>query len=158
LLPAGPIREPLDYALSRVDAIISIGNAPCQNLKIVNAGKPVFEASLSVKTAVLPPKHLNYVAFAGIAYPDRFFNTLKEHGYSVVESIAYPDHYQFTADEIDILHKMALEKNAVLITTEKDLVRLPVQKRSEVMALEVELVLKDRKAFINWIQSVRGLS
>ncbi|MDR2781963.1 MAG: tetraacyldisaccharide 4'-kinase [Holosporaceae bacterium] len=60
------------------------------------------------------------IAFCGIGYPDKFFNSLK----NCIEKIAFPDHYPFSDDEIEKLILKAKKNNAQLVTTEKDLCRI----------------------------------
>ncbi|MFL9845938.1 tetraacyldisaccharide 4'-kinase [Flavobacterium rhizosphaerae] len=59
------------------------------------------------------------VLVAGIAKPKTFFDYLSD-GSTVCK--AYPDHHDFTSNELDELSKIAKEK--LIVTTEKDYVRL----------------------------------
>jgi tetraacyldisaccharide 4'-kinase len=62
------------------------------------------------------------VAFAGIAKPERFFEALESLGMTLARRVEFPDHHAFTAKEIaEISTKGA---NSLLVTTEKDSVRL----------------------------------
>lgn len=66
----------------------------------------------------------NYIAFAGIANPQRFFNTLYEHNIDPIKKIKFGDHHNYTKDDIAKLISLAKRKKADLITTEKDFVKI----------------------------------
>ena len=62
------------------------------------------------------------IAFAGIAKPGRFFEALESLGITLARRVEFRDHNAFTSEEIaEIAPK---ETNLVLVTTEKDSVRL----------------------------------
>ena len=62
---------------------------------------------------------MDTVLVAGIAKPQPFFDYLNGNDKN---SIAFPDHHNFTEEEISRLEKLAT--NSIIITTEKDFVRL----------------------------------
>jgi tetraacyldisaccharide 4'-kinase len=64
------------------------------------------------------------LAFAGIGNPDKFFATLTEAGIAVAERVGFDDHHRFTAGEANDLLARARAANLMLVTTEKDLMRL----------------------------------
>ena len=59
------------------------------------------------------------VLIAGIAKPEPFFDFLKNPN---DECLTFPDHHQFTATDLSEIKKIAQRK--IIITTEKDFVRL----------------------------------
>jgi tetraacyldisaccharide 4'-kinase len=134
MLPAGPLREPLETALKRADAVIIMGE-DAQGCALLLT-KPVIQARLAPQgDTALQGKR--YVAFAGIGNPARFFATLAHEGAVLVETIAFPDHYPYTERDIAMLQAKAASGEAQLITTEKDAVRLPHAVRSIVETLAV---------------------
>ncbi len=73
------------------------------------------------------PQFLNgkrVIAFSGIASPTSFFSMLAKMGAVVVRNIAFEDHHYFLRSEIESLLEMAEKANAILITTEKDIVKI----------------------------------
>lgn len=65
------------------------------------------------------------LAFCGIGRPDSFRNSLKEAGIRIEGLEVFPDHYVYSADDIDELRETMRNKGATaLITTEKDAVKL----------------------------------
>jgi tetraacyldisaccharide 4'-kinase len=122
LMPAGPLREPLASALKRSDVIIHIdgNNVPLPQV-ILQSRKSVFKS----KSQTVVPESINKaIAFAGIAHPVHFHQSLIRAGVEVLEFYDYPDHHPYTQHEINRLVEHAKALSVPLITTEKDLVRL----------------------------------
>lgn len=134
ILPAGPLREPLSNVLDKTQAIICIGRAFHSDL-------PVFESSIKPKD--IPDIDRNYVAFAGLGYPDKFKNTLLDHDINLAAWFPYADHYAYTRNDEDDLKDRALNHKAQLITTEKDYVRLSPDFQKQVVPFAIELQLND---------------
>lgn len=65
------------------------------------------------------------LAFCGIGRPASFFDMLESLGASVVSRIVFPDHHNYTDDDIARIERERKSCGAqVVITTEKDLARL----------------------------------
>lgn len=69
------------------------------------------------------------VAFAGIAHPDKFFDSL-EGKYKVVERLPFKDHYTYRVRDIKRLNALveSLGEDVYVVTTEKDGVKLTSRK------------------------------
>ena len=143
LLPSGPLRQP-KRAAKKADAIIVIKNKKTKkNFKLPD-DVPVFYAN---NQTVSPyDEDVKLVAFAGIGYPKKFFDSL----HNVVAKRAFPDHYQYTDDDINKLMMLAKKKGAKLITTEKDWVRLPVEIRDEIKYARLDTVIDN--LFWDWLK------
>ncbi|MCK6602201.1 MAG: tetraacyldisaccharide 4'-kinase [Bacteroidetes bacterium] len=63
-------------------------------------------------------------AFCGIAFPDKFFDSVREAGYNLAGTKSFPDHYPFTKENLTDLARQAESSGAVLLTTLKDYHRL----------------------------------
>ena len=133
VMPAGPLRAPLEQQLGRADALIVMGDggkAKALADAFAASGKPVLSASVAPNgdprwLGVLP-----VIGFAGIARPEKFYDTLKSHGARVIATRSFPDHHCFTEREARALLKEAETRGAMLVTTEKDWVRLPEERES----------------------------
>ena len=144
ILPAGPLREPKS-AVHRADAIIVI--------KIKNVAKnfalptniPIFYAH---NKEVCPyDENTSVIAFAGIGYPEKFFKNIRVN---IVEKRAFPDHYQYSDSDIKDLIKLATDKNAKLLTTEKDWVRLPDWAKKEIRFSKLNTEIDGN--FYDWLK------
>ncbi len=144
LLPAGPLREK-KTAINRADAIILVKRKDVQPDFALPTNIPVFHAK---NREVCPyDTRTPVIAFAGIGYPDKFFKNVP---CKVIKKIYFPDHYQYTDEDIKKLIDLASKKKAKLLTTEKDWVRLPdwAQKEIKFSGLETDIDAK----FYDWLK------
>ena len=132
-IPAGPLREPLKNILPKSNAIITIGPKFQSDL-------PVFETELC--PANHAPPNGDYVGFCAIGFPEKFKATLHKSDYNLVGWHEYPDHHHYTDQDIKKLLDEAKSKNARLITTEKDFVKIPAQYKEMVDILYITLEFK----------------
>lgn len=135
-VPAGPLRAPLAAQTPFVDAAILIGESPQA------AMREIFPAAVAARLVPAPDAAAalagrRTLAFAGIGRPDKFFETVLESGATLVGTRAFPDHHPFTASDLEELRARARALEATLVTTEKDLVRLP--DAGDVLSLPVTL-------------------
>ena len=151
-IPAGPLREPIDQGLIRIDAIVLTGNnnkdADFNNVH----NKTIFNSK--VKTIKSPKiKNEKLLAFCGLANSNKFYETLKENGFNVTSTKSFPDHYEYKNEDIDKLISQANKQNLKLITTEKDYVKIKDNKNlMNTLQIEMELDLKDKAVFNSFLQ------
>ena len=153
LIPAGPLREPLGQALSRIDAAIVIG----EDRVGLDATLPADLLKLSAE--LVPdgdPDHLKgrrVLAFAGIGRPAKFYATLRDFGAEIVETRSFPDHHPYRAGEIEALIARAGQFDAACITTEKDHVRLPLNLGKSVENLPVHLQFHEPERLLQLLRA-----
>lgn len=128
VIPAGPLRAPLDAQMDHADALLIIGegkraDAVAANFKAKD--KPVLRARLAPNCDARWLTVMPVIGFAGIARPSKFFATLKSNGAGLLASHGFGDHHCFTERQAKRLLAEATEKKAMLVTTEKDWARLP---------------------------------
>jgi tetraacyldisaccharide 4'-kinase len=138
VFPSGPLREPVQNALARADLAILVGDGDAPYLS--GFAGPVLRARLQPRAAA-PAGPL--IAFAGIGRPEKFFDTLTAMGAEISEALPFADHHAFTTADLALLDRYAAERQARLITTEKDFVRLPPSWRAHVASLPIEAVFTD---------------
>ncbi len=138
-LPSGPLREPVEHALKRTDAIIFIGKDHRELIPQLNTqiSCPIFAAT--VKPQIDLDKERPYIGFAGLGHPEKFKNTLQECGVKLLDFIPFPDHYPYKKTDLESLISQARKQNARLITTEKDILRIPVCHRDDIDVLPITL-------------------
>lgn len=146
-IPAGPLREPVDTAMTRADLVLSIGSdaVQAQFTKTWGGHIPVphITGHLAPLQTGMDWDGLRCLAFAGIGHPDKFFRTLVDLGVELVETRALEDHQPLTPALLTRLEKDAKAARAQLVTTEKDAVRLPQSYRTKVLTVPVRLILSD---------------
>jgi tetraacyldisaccharide 4'-kinase len=131
-LPAGTLREPT-AAVARADLVVFtrcnghepsyvIDNPWCAASHRLTGALPLADGKLQAFRALQP---LRGIAFAGIADPASFFESLEQEGIHPVTTFAFPDHCKYGEPEIAALCRLKETFRAdYLITTEKDAVKL----------------------------------
>ena len=125
-LPAGPLREP-SKRLASVNYVITNGKAE-EQANVVPPSTPSFTMSLQATSLNrLDNKEQQTVAdwnysmtvhaVAGIGNPERFYNTLRKLGFTVIEH-SFADHHAFTATDLSFNDELPI------IMTEKDAVKI----------------------------------
>lgn len=149
LIPAGPLREPVSEALNKCAALI----LTTDNAHGIRNAKPVVKALLQVTSAHDRTK--TYFGFAGLGRPEKFETTLKEQGFNLRGFQPFADHHPYSSKDMEILFQKA--GTATLITTEKDIVRVPLECRDKIDVLTIErtfdwpeILLNLMKAALSW--------
>ncbi|GLI92685.1 tetraacyldisaccharide 4'-kinase [Methylocystis echinoides] len=139
-LPAGPLRAPLRDQFDAADALVIIGDGDAGLALAESGAKPAFRATVTGTGQDFKGRRV--VAFSGIARPEKFFATLAAAGAEIVSRRAFADHHRFSAAEMATLAALADARQATLVTTEKDAVRLPPD-APRVGTLSVQLTFAD---------------
>ena len=128
IMPAGPLRAPLEAQMARADALVAIGDGNKVGSLIeafARQGKPALKARMVPRQDRRWLSVLPVIGFAGIARPEKFFATLRNNGARLVDTRAFADHHRYSERDARRLLDAAKAQNAMLVTTEKDWVRLP---------------------------------
>ncbi|MFQ5876826.1 MAG: tetraacyldisaccharide 4'-kinase [Acidobacteriota bacterium] len=169
MLPLGPLREPL-ASVSRADAVVvtrADGTGDAELAPVLERYGPrleVFHARIEPRAFVRPDgeslspsalKGLSAYAFSGIARPDRFEREIEGLGLRVVGTRRFRDHHRFRSGDLEQLRRAARRAGAeVLVTTEKDLVRMsgaPERGAALLYALSLGVHFTDRRALPAWL-------
>jgi tetraacyldisaccharide 4'-kinase len=157
-MPAGPLREPVERALARASAVVILGEDRAGVGARVR-GRPILRAVLEPEAEACVLAGRPVVAFAGIGRPEKFFHTLDRLQAKVVQAYSFPDHYAYQAAEIAELVALAETNGAALITTTKDIVRVPPHLRDSIGVLRMVVTWEDEDALTALLpEAVRGLA
>lgn len=133
LFPAGPLRERADDGFARADAIVLMGEGTPPLPRFTGA---ILRAHLVPQTGgTLNGKAL--LAFAGIGRPEKFFATLRGMGANVSGAQAFADHHPYSQSELAALRAAAQERHLLLVTTEKDYIRIDPGDRQGIVPVPV---------------------
>jgi tetraacyldisaccharide 4'-kinase len=128
LLPAGPLRAPIELQLQHSSAALVIGEGEAGRAAAAlfeASGKPIFHGRLAPDAnAALKMLGSRVVAFAGIGRPQKFFDSLAACGARLVARHEFPDHYAYRPADVAALQRQAEALDAALVTTEKDMVKI----------------------------------
>jgi tetraacyldisaccharide 4'-kinase len=164
-IPAGFLREPVGAA-ERADLVVYTrcsaeqrpdqlrGTPACRTshrltglLPLAGGGRTGFEVAQGARVT----------AFSGIAHPAAFFDLLEQEGVRLAATVAFPDHASYGEEEIAaICEKKHASRSSVLITTEKDAVKLASyrERLGECYATLLELAADDWTPLTNALEKL----
>jgi tetraacyldisaccharide 4'-kinase len=142
VFPGGELREPVN-SLKRCSGFMITGITEDNRTRADRftellssrfPGKPVYQAHLKTGEIISAEDHtvisdttgLDQVfAFCAIANPERFKQTIRREGISLVEFKSFRDHGKYSRKVMDRLCRQAISSGATsLLTTEKDYVKI----------------------------------
>lgn len=173
LLPRGILREPIrnlnraSYIFltkcngqpnAELIALIHQHNPKVEIIPCAHRAKELIEidGTQHLPLAALEGKRI--AAFSGIATPERFEETLRAQGANLVANRRFLDHHAFNDEDLDEVLESALRAKAeMIVTTEKDAVRLQSRFRPSLplmyVRLEVE-ILGDGEGFNGAVERI----
>ena len=142
-LPAGPLREPLSR-IQEVDMVLvnSTANIDVNSVQSLLRHKNLYDFALVTAPLLRldgmasPPPLGRVHGVAGIGNPKRFFNTLSQLGYEVIEH-SFADHHSFVAKELQF------DDDLPVIMTAKDAVKCRGFAQPNYWFLPVQVQLSD---------------
>lgn len=163
LLPAGILREPAG-GLRRADIVVITRSDRARDLDGLrswiarrtaariftarHAPVVLVDIASGETRAVKSLRGTPVFAFAGIARPEALFTLLTSLGTVLKGSASYADHYRYTKDDLATLFQRTADSGAVmLLTTEKDGVKLRGMAPAGVWALRIDLEVLEKEAW-----------
>ena len=113
--------------------------------KLIPSQIPMFKGNFAIKEENTIYKGKNVTAFAGIAYPEKFFNSLEKLGAKIVKRFSFSDHYIYNENDLLTLAESANKTKSILVTTRKDFVRIPKSYRSLINTLNGEIIFENEE-------------
>ncbi len=139
-IPAGPLRQNLK---SLTDCQIIFLNGSKNNNFEEELKK--YNSNLNFLYYKYIPENLNdfknkkLIAFAGIGNPENFFELLKINKLNIIKEIKYPDHYDYSAKDLSYLNDLKNKHSGILITTEKDYMRINSENQKNLHYLKIKI-------------------
>ena len=128
--------------------------------EILGAAKAMRDKSLKIFYAKYNAENINsfknkkVICFAGIGNPINFFELLKKNEINVLDEISFPDHHDYSERELEDLVIKSKKNNAILLTTEKDYLRINENYKENINFLKIKTILIDQGKFINEIKKI----
>ena len=152
LIPAGPMREKIS-SLKRFDAVFLNGSSSNfekieKQIKNINLDIKIFKSFYKISNIKKYNLESKYLIFSGIGNPSDFKDILLENKFNVAREMVYPDHYNYSLDDLEKIQNIAKNENLKIITTEKDFTKIPENFKKEIDFLAIDLVIQDEKKLI----------
>lgn len=134
------LNQNVEEWIQRIRVLKGFETVPIQPFEIISTG---FRSIEKHSFDLVRVESKRVVAFAGIAHPKRFLHQLQKLNCDVVHWLEFSDHHMYQDRELKKLIEIFEQNQAdYIITTEKDMVRLPsFMKQFPILSLIVEVKL-----------------
>ena len=150
VIPSGPLREKIT-ALNEAHYVFLNGkkNTSIENqiLEINNSLK-IFYINYELKN-INEFEKKKVISFAGIGNPINFFDLLKKNNVNVLEEVSFPDHYNYSNKDLNDLIKKAKGSEALLLTTEKDYLRISDEYKQNIKYVKAKIKIDNENEFVD---------
>ena len=156
LIPSGPLREKID-SLIKYDGIFLKDHTKNKNniikqIKKINPKIKIFKTYYKPNCLNKIDKKKRYLIFSGVGNPENFKEILKKNKIKVIKEIVFPDHYNYSDNDINKIQKIAKTLDAEIITTEKDYVKIKNSSKKNIKYFKVNLKISNQKKLLNFIK------
>jgi tetraacyldisaccharide 4'-kinase len=79
---------------------------------------------------------------------------LKTNNFNIVKDIEYPDHYQYSIQELDNFISISKNLDCKIITTEKDFMRIRESNYDKIKYIKVDLKILNEKKFLKDLSNI----
>jgi tetraacyldisaccharide 4'-kinase len=153
LIPAGPMREKIS-SLKRFDAVFLNGSSSHfeeieKQIKNINLDIKIFKTFYKILNIQKYNLESKYLIFSGIGDPSSFRDILLENKFNVAREIVFPDHNDYSLNDLEKIRNIAKNEKLKIITTEKDFMKIPEDFKKEINFLTIDLVIQDERELID---------
>jgi len=155
-IPSGPLRENIRN-LKKYKNVFLNGNK--ENIENIKKYIHKIDPNINIYQGEYIPLNIDefdkknkYLVFSGIGNHKTFVSMLKINDINVVKDIEFPDHYNYSAKEIDNIISISKKLDCKIITTEKDYMRL--NNNNEINYIKSELEIINEETFLNNISKI----
>ena len=154
-MPSGPLRESINN-LKNYDHVFLNGNL--ENINEIKKQILKINPKINIYLGKYEPINLNqfnnnekYLVFTGIGNHQTFVSMIGNYGLNIIKDLEFPDHYQYTQNDINQILFEANNLSCQIITTEKDYYRLRDLKNEKIKYLKSELKIINEEKLISLI-------
>tara|TARA_B100000900_G_C20596028_1_gene723449 strand:+ start:2576 stop:3502 length:927 start_codon:yes stop_codon:yes gene_type:complete len=154
-IPAGPLRESINNLKNYKNVFLNGNLENLENIKNqifkINSEINIHLGKYEAKNIDEFNKNENYLIFSGIGNHQTFVSMIKNYGLNILKDLEFPDHYNYTAKDIDKILSHADDLKCKIITTEKDFLRLKNKNLNNINYIKSELKIIDKEKLIKAI-------
>lgn len=142
LLPSGILRSPVSMIKKRDIVVVTNSINQAELRKKFKKNKVIYTQQKLVYDISLKEKKI--VAFSGLGNNKKFLNSLHKEGLEVLDFIEFDDHHRYSVADYNRLVFLSTSKNAVLLTTQKDYVKLKeLDISGKIKVVDLEMCISD---------------
>jgi len=148
IVPSGPLRESINNVLNRSHIVFLVNTDNCPEIS-----KDLFQQNINYELSIKPEiSDKKLMPFAGLGFNKKFFDQLYNEGLDITLTKEFPDHHQYSQDDMFTLLDEANKNDSFLVTTEKDHLRIPSEFKSSVGIIYGKMVSNNQKDLASEIE------
>ena len=148
IVPSGPLRESIGSVLNRSQIVFLINTDNCPEIS-----KNKFQQNINYEISIKPEmRDKRLMPFAGLGFNKKFFDQLYNEGLDITLTKEFPDHHQYSQDDMYTLLDEANKNDSFLVTTEKDHLRIPNEFKSSVGIIYGKMISNNQTNLISEIE------
>ena len=157
-IPSGPLRENFKN-IRNVSNIFINGDLD----KIDNIKKKILDTNpkANIHIGKYVPQNLEkfdmnekYLVFSGIGNHKTFLSMLKINNFNIIKDIEFPDHYNYSKNDIDKIISISKNYNCKILTTEKDYIRLKNYMTNKIEFISSKLEILNEEKFFETLTKI----
>jgi tetraacyldisaccharide 4'-kinase len=157
-IPSGPLRESIENIKKYKNVFLNGNDEDLDEIKrYINKIDP----NINIYQGKYIPKNLDefnlndkFLVFSGIGNHRTFISMLKTNNFNIVKDIEYPDHYQYSIQELDNFISISKNLDCKIITTEKDFMRIRESNYDKIKYIKVDLKILNEKKFLKDLSNI----
>lgn len=157
-IPSGPLRENIKNIQNYSDIFI---NGNLENLENIKEEILKINSKANIYVGRYTPQNLdeldikeNYLVFSGIGNHKTFLSMLKINNLNVLKDIEFPDHYNYSKNDIDKIISISKDLNCKILTTEKDFIRLKNYMTDKIKFISSKLEILDEEKLLERLSKI----
>ena len=148
IVPSGPLRESISSVLNRSQIVFLVNTDNCPEIS-----KNKFQQNINYEISIKPEmRDKRLMPFAGLGFNKKFFDQLYNEGLDITLTKEFPDHHQYSQDDMYTLLDEANKNDSFLVTTEKDHLRIPNEFKSSVGIIYGKMISNNQTNLISEIE------
>ena len=126
--------------LVKLKQIILTHNSSLPIAEIAYLPTGLFDSNYQKKLKLEELVDQKVICIAGIASPGSFYSSIESLGANIIHSETFPDHHYFSVEELNRVVELAKQEDAIIVTTEKDIVKIrKISDSSSIYYLEIKV-------------------
>ena len=157
-IPSGPLRENLKNIQNYSDIFI---NGNLENLENIKNEILKINSNANIYVGRYTPQNLDklnikesYLVFSGIGNHKTFLSMLRINNFNIIKDIEFPDHYNYSKNDIDKIITISKDLNCKILTTEKDFIRLKNYMTDEIQFISSKLKILNEEKFLKKLSKI----
>ena len=157
-IPSGPLRENLNNIQNYSDIFI---NGNLENLENIKNEILKINSNANIYVGRYTPQNLDkldikesFLVFSGIGNHKTFLSMLRINNFNIIKDIEFPDHYNYSKNDIDKIITISKDLNCKILTTEKDFIRLKNYMTDKIQFISSKLEILNEEKFLEKLSKI----